>query len=511
MAAGGGTGTCLDDLSDDLLRHILFFTPAEEAASTSVLSRRWRSLWRRSGAINLDSRSFADSEKAFHAGAVRRLTIFVADKSGVRLNDRNLIAAVVSHKRARRVEELHVDLRVSAVQGSPRAALRLVNCCPLTAAPAPAPPRASSSFPLLADLHLERCTVSLADLQRTIDAAPELTRLHLGGCSFKDKERDTLRLRCPKVTDLVFADCSFFHDNAVELDAPMLRHLKHHGAVQSADRLSLSPGPPQDLVEVDVHLIYGRNEGDNACKPFWKFIQNFSTIKVLKLRLDFPMGRLALVDKDKEEEGSSSQQGELLMGTSPFCLLERLELEAGYDPKKKQASMVMLGNLLSYLEAQLDFNKSVDGFRRRRKRRRVSSDGQDEDVYDDQAFDIPGLSEHSFPCLQSCLRRVSLHFRTKKANCLGVQLAKFFAEKAMVLEEMYIDDGTKKLCDTAITLCKELNDPANWTNSQCDTHLRTSNDLAIRSNSLILFLRRKHLRRNSSILHLDFEPIPDEI
>ena len=56
MAAAGSS--CLSDLSDDLLRRILFFAPAREAAATAVLSRRWRPLWRTSGAVNLDSRSY---------------------------------------------------------------------------------------------------------------------------------------------------------------------------------------------------------------------------------------------------------------------------------------------------------------------------------------------------------------------------------------------------------------------------------------------------------------------
>ncbi|OEL27716.1 hypothetical protein BAE44_0011265 [Dichanthelium oligosanthes] len=35
----------------------------------------------------------------------------------------------------------------------------------------------------------------------------------------------------------------------------------------------------------------------------------------------------------------------------------------------------------------------------------------------------------------------------EKSNCFGIQLVKFFIERAMVLEEMYIDDGSKKLWD----------------------------------------------------------------
>jgi hypothetical protein len=50
--------TELSDLPDLLLRRILYFAPAKEAASTTVLARRWRSLWLNSGAVNPDSRSY---------------------------------------------------------------------------------------------------------------------------------------------------------------------------------------------------------------------------------------------------------------------------------------------------------------------------------------------------------------------------------------------------------------------------------------------------------------------
>jgi hypothetical protein len=32
-------------------------------------------------------------------------------------------------------------------------------------------------------------------------------------------------------------------------------------------------------------------------------------------------------------------------------------------------------------------------------------------------------------------------------NCLGVQLAKFFAENAMVLQEIHIDDGCHEMLE----------------------------------------------------------------
>jgi hypothetical protein len=43
------TADRLSSLPDKLLQRILFFTPPKEAASTSVLSRRWCGLWLRGG------------------------------------------------------------------------------------------------------------------------------------------------------------------------------------------------------------------------------------------------------------------------------------------------------------------------------------------------------------------------------------------------------------------------------------------------------------------------------
>jgi hypothetical protein len=40
---------------------------------------------------------------------------------------------------------------------------------------------------------------------------------------------------------------------------------------------------------------------------------------------------------------------------------------------------------------------------------------------------------------------VGLQFRLEQSNCLGANLIKFFAENAMVLEEMHIDGGNRKL------------------------------------------------------------------
>ena len=73
--------------------------------------------------------------------------------------------------------------------------------------------------------------------------------------------------------------------------------------------------------------------------------------------------------------------------------------------------------------------------------------GGDDDHGYDEGFGIPELREHSFSCLKNCLTRVSLHFCMMEPNCLGVQLAKFFIENAMVIEEICLDDGSQKMCE----------------------------------------------------------------
>ena len=139
----------LSALSDDLLRRILYFVPFKEAASTSVLSRRWGSLWRSSGAVNLDVRisdeqgnyrrgysrddlfsrrdafvRAADAALDAAAARVTRLTLRVEDPKGrdtdtflsrnrVWRHDDKLIGGLLSHRAAHCVEEL----RVAAVDG----------------------------------------------------------------------------------------------------------------------------------------------------------------------------------------------------------------------------------------------------------------------------------------------------------------------------------------------------------------------------------------------------------
>ncbi|OEL29813.1 hypothetical protein BAE44_0009168 [Dichanthelium oligosanthes] len=68
----------------------------------------------------------------------------------------------------------------------------------------------------------------------------------------------------------------------------------------------------------------------------------------------------------------------------------------------------------------------------------------DEDIDLFEVSDIPELSRYAFNCLQSGLRRVRLRFQLEGPDCFGVQLAKFLAGNALVLEEIYIEDSNCK-------------------------------------------------------------------
>ncbi|KAL6903733.1 hypothetical protein ACP4OV_004546 [Aristida adscensionis] len=513
----GTAGLC--DLPDDLLRHVLSFAPAKEAAATAVLSRRWRSLWRTSGAVNLDSRSYgrplsAGTREGFFRGAeaalaaaarggpLRKLTLhveleaqhhheiaaFLSHRGDGRGHD--MVGAVLSNPAARRVEELHVAAHVSGLLHLPGAfyelgsgalpsealrVLHITNCGELPPAPSPG---GAAAFPLLAELWLRGGAVSFDRLRSMIHAAPQLATLDLD-CIYLDGEEGShngspprtprYRLCCAAVTTLVVVDCTYpgWVQGGIELDAPRLRYLRFRGHV-CLDRFSLK-SHALDLEQVDLHFVTGHvNRGEDRVRTrFWQFLQNsnFNNTKILRLKLEFPTDYIAIDQNEDWDE---------LLGSKLFRDLERLELEVTLYSNSNKASAFAMANLLhccpvlcdlrlklsmpsqswrlspsesrcvAETKAQLNFKESVDHF----KHRNFLLDRVKDDSY--EVSDIPGLSEHSFNCLENYLRRVSLQFRMERSNCFGTQLAKFFAENAMALEDMYIDDGNHRICDHLI-------------------------------------------------------------
>uniref|UniRef100_A0A0E0MG19 F-box domain-containing protein n=1 Tax=Oryza punctata TaxID=4537 RepID=A0A0E0MG19_ORYPU len=330
----------ISELPDDLLQRVLHFAPAKEAASTSLLSSRWRSLWRSTGAVNLAVHVRRDQDRDFFsvrdafvrsahaalaaaaAGHVRRLSMHVETK---RLCLQLTVDAflhrellywrrkhdVVSHPLARRVEELRVaafvvnpdwpsfDGEVTSSEGEfrlclgaqPSETLRvldLAGCGGLSFA-------AGVVFPRLTTLRLWLCNLQISDLQGIIDFAPELATVHLESVFLAGTgEERCASLRFPVATALAMincgADCYVCGGcgGATEIDAPRLRSFKYKGF---ARRFSLVSPAPDDMVErAELHFLdHFHNDSADAADTlranFWRFLHNFHGVKSLKLKV----------------------------------------------------------------------------------------------------------------------------------------------------------------------------------------------------------------------------------
>ncbi|KAI5002581.1 hypothetical protein ZWY2020_027231 [Hordeum vulgare] len=436
----------LSALPDQLLRRVLHFAPAKEAASTRALSRRWRSPLLRSsgGAVNLETRlervlartwgeqrkslegSFLSRRNAFVSaaqaalaadGQVTRLTLRVEfefdvsrwllhpddhKRDGSPSQDQDVIATLLSDPAARRVEYLRLAFEGRALRsyelfndaereiarkevgeytlslGSlPWETLRVLD---LTSCRDILPPAAAVVFTQLSSTRLRHCTVRLGALQSLIDAAPALATVHLESVviiiiiaptddvsqSSHHASRGTspptppteVVLRCPAATVLVLDKCSWRGNNqeeaaavvAVEIHAPKLRYFLYRGLLR---RFAMSPRPPE-LARADLHFFQpcdkngnkyprGRREHQsdkpNELDPhrnlvmLWQFLQDLSSAKELKLRVNHLEDMAVL---------SEAGRVELL---PVFSNLDRLELQGVHRPKGKSAA-VAIANLL---------------------------------------------------------------------------------------------------------------------------------------------------------------------
>uniref|UniRef100_A0A0D9XUM3 F-box domain-containing protein n=1 Tax=Leersia perrieri TaxID=77586 RepID=A0A0D9XUM3_9ORYZ len=527
MAGGGGDR--LSDLADDILYRILQILPVREAASTSLLSRRWAPLWRSSGAVNLVERinikhgdpsppDTARRRDAFlrfagaalkaaagHGGVVTRLAVDVECPDVEKFlnggKDADLVNAVVSHPAARRVEELRLRAAAAADDDgngnsigyysmdeeeeearwkrgyftlrlpftTTLRSLDIAGCKDLAVA------AALAAFTRLQTLRREARP----------PAAPHRRTVHFESVVFDAGDDDDdddddngmkqarIRLRLPAVTTtLVLESCgstqyAFGENGSIGVDAPNLRSFRYKGFPRRFFK-SLTP----DMTAVNLHFLGGSYfrrsyDVDTTRVHFWNFVGKFPNAKTLKLTVR-TLDHLAVATKANRAE---------ILPILPN--LECLELKAsGLHNAKKSA--VAIANLLrccpalrdltlelhplwersySFLDRsksnfgkfQSDFDESVNQFERCKLMNptEVSLIDGNGDRHDDkeEISDVPALSGRSFTCLKSSLRKVSLRFMLRTSNCFGLQLVKFFAQNAKVLEELCIDSGDRKLGD----------------------------------------------------------------
>ncbi|KAM0861090.1 hypothetical protein ACQ4PT_046106 [Festuca glaucescens] len=413
----------LSALTDDLLQHILSFAPAREAAVSSVLSRRWRPLWRRTSVLNIDSRPYFPSPYD-HYGAVDRffrdataaLSAFLCRRSrrGTTLKKLTLFLGIVVYRLDRSYydDEPEDDVRVAGLLADPAAAgleeLRIVRephndyekmyDPPLATLPCAGtirvlelvncniePPPARLAFPCLTDLTLRHCFLLEGHLQAMVDAAPALTTLALVNLVEKAPEQPgsaetepypyrishpfslRIRLRCPTVTALVlqtYSGTDKIEDSAItgiELDMPSLRSFRYKGVPLKLSLTSPAPGLARVDIDATGEYYYRRN--------------------------DYRYGREVGVSVGDTFRESKDR-------------FEKLESM----PSSHRGDVELSGT--SKLPAGLTNNRA-------------------------------------FSCLETSLRKVTLRCKASGVNCFEAQLAKFLVENAIVLEEMHVVDGSQ--------------------------------------------------------------------
>ncbi|KAE8775760.1 F-box/FBD/LRR-repeat protein [Hordeum vulgare] len=481
-------------LSDDMLVSVISFLSTKDAACTSVLSRRWRSLWLSTDALNLDSRSyrglgasqltdrfFSDAGAALRAAGrcpVRKLSLFVEGPSDMYCDEvmsatvitsastwgcSDLLVALLAAEELRRIEELRLgfcsgerlllylyDLDLGVLPGN---TLRVLDLA-CTRINLPRPPSATVLLPRLSVLRLHKCSSRMKDLEDFIRDLPCLGSLHIDSHDFLsslDTRDGRFTLHCPSVTTVKLADLGFGTDKVIELDAPCLRNFKYDGGL--LDFSMKSPTP--ELAQVELAITPRPCRYNETEKPwfgaFWRIIRKFQHAKILKLKVPNIYG--IAVTKDAEHE-------HLVMLLS----LERLELEGPCDQGRRNDTATAVANLLQCCPMIQDlqirivnqnrygvvtkdvvpphFDVSLDLFKRRYTKEIMAMiDGDTGRSLD--VPELPGLSGFEFNCLRNHLKNVKLEFVFKEMNSFEVSFAKFLAENCMPVTVLQIVDGKR--------------------------------------------------------------------
>ncbi|OEL28336.1 hypothetical protein BAE44_0010644 [Dichanthelium oligosanthes] len=378
MAAGDRLST----LPDRALHRVLSFLDVQNAPRTSVLSRRWRTLWRQVDAVSLDTWSygshgydgesvgsalFRDALAAVGAAGrcpVRKLSVlvesyyqldYVSDVVGTSPG----MDAVLAAPAVRGLEELSVVLRaefgdkcpeyVLPTSRVPCQSLRVLELAGLTLGPPGA-----AVFARLETLKMVFIDSSLENLQAMLDAAPNLARLWLewlqyvniqleedvGDDDVMSKRR--VLLRCPIATvSVTLMHCHV--TDGLDLDAPSLRSLRYKGFLEHFPLSSTTPsGPPPNLQHVQLSFCTARWCGRGGSYPyretprhalFWEPVGTFSRLVVLKVKLQ---------DINDLAVHSEQEQEVLLKG---FPNLRFLQLKGSYE-EDHYGTAVAIGNLL---------------------------------------------------------------------------------------------------------------------------------------------------------------------
>ena len=208
----------LSDLPDVLLHAIMSFLPAPQVVWTSVLSRRWRDLWRCTPFINIDERDFRITWSS-HEETWRKLEDFAT----------NLL---LFHNNFTSLDTFRISANTSTGNALYRRDMdrwlrRGIKYCPqvleilIHASPAIPFPHMGATSCRLKRLHLQRMYLDNQFAELLFSGCPVLEGLELMRCDLDFQEIKSRTLK-----KLVLDNCDHLNGGQVVITAPRLAHLQ---------------------------------------------------------------------------------------------------------------------------------------------------------------------------------------------------------------------------------------------------------------------------------------------
>jgi hypothetical protein len=492
----------LSALPDSVLARVLSSLHLKAAVQTSVLSKRWRTLWREADGVNLDTRHYRDIDydgaklgREFFRDAlaavgtdgrcpVRRLSVradsyFQNDFLQDIMRTSPGMDALLAAPAMRRLEELRMELTAEFCQTReeyelpagllPGTSLQVLDIGGCTLG---SPGTNGAIFSCLKTLRMVGCVTSSETLQSMLDTAPNLSTLWLEYVSFPSFElaglewatamsmRRRILLRCPNATvsvTLMHCHCSW--TDGVDLDAPGVRTLRYTGFLEHFPFSSAAPsGLPANLQHMELCFCTSRctcrlPSRMGVAEPraiFWESIGRFSRLRFLQLEL-WVINDIAV----------QLEQEDRFLKVFPDLRFLKLK---GSCQEDRHGAAVAIANLLQCCPSMQEFHLKCDlhcdpyAFPRRRLKVRQKNKGRAEKSImsfikriksgdDDGVEELAALKARSFHCLDHHLRKIRFEFELESLNCFEVKLTKFFVENAAVLEEMEVHDGDQIVYD----------------------------------------------------------------
>ncbi|CAA7027701.1 unnamed protein product [Microthlaspi erraticum] len=328
----------ISKLPDSLISQILLYLRTKEAVRTSVLSKRWKSVWRLIPGLDLDSSlfpnycafvSFVERLLGFYReekSCLHKLELFIVQDWKIG-NDQHRIARWIDFVATRKLEHLHVGFRLAKLMWREVMPLSLYVCetlLHLTLYHVSLGSFKSVSLPRLKTMQLgENVYVNEASLELLISSCPVLEDLSI--VRRPDDNVKVLRVHSQSLTrlhielefcvadDEVEGSVEDFDDenSGILIDAPRLKYLTFENE-HSPSKIISNPG---SLTKVRILGEFrlcteSTNEVDLQKRYMVRnFFTSISGVRVMNISCD----AFQLIDN--------------IMPSPQFCKLSRLEAE----------------------------------------------------------------------------------------------------------------------------------------------------------------------------------------